>query len=323
MFAYVVRRIIQAFFVLLIVMLLTFSLPYFQVHGIRAPAYVVLGTKASPYNVAIWAKQHGMDRSYFDRFWTYATQVLFHFNLGRSFKENSSVWGIISLYVPRTIWLAAVSLGLTTVIAIPLGIYQAARRNTVGDYTATGVAFVLYAMPSFLLCMLLLDAFSFHGPHLPNSPPQGVQAWAMFTSPEGFILPVAALTMLSVAGLSRYMRGTVLEVLVQDYVRTAKAKGCSSRRTLFKHAFRNALGPIIVLLGLSIPALLGGALIIESVFNYAGLGIQTVFAAENLDVPTVLGITLLVAILTLLGNLLADIALGLVNPRIRIEGTKA
>jgi peptide/nickel transport system permease protein len=318
--AYVIRRIVQSFFVLLIVMLFTFSLPYFQVHGIIAPAYQVLGTKASPYNVAIWAKQHGMDHSYFYRFWTYASQLFFHFNLGRSYKENSSVWGIISLYVPRTIWLAAVSLMLTTIIAIPLGIYQASRRNTFGDYTATGVAFVLYAMPNFLLAMLLLDAFSFHFPHLPNSPPQGVQAWAMFTDPAGFLLPVAALTMLSVAGLSRYMRGTVLEVLVQDYVRTAKAKGCSGLRTLFKHAFRNALGPIIVLLGLSIPALLGGALIIESVFNYEGLGIQTVYAATNLDLPTVLGITLLVAILTLLGNLLADVALGLVNPRIRIEG---
>jgi peptide/nickel transport system permease protein len=319
-FAYIIRRIVQSFFVLMIVMLFTFSLPYFQVHGIIAPAYQVLGTKASPYNVAIWAKQHGMDHSYFYRFWTYASQLFFHFNLGRSYKENSSVWGIISLYVPRTIWLAAVSLMLTTIIAIPLGIYQASRRNTFGDYTATGVAFVLYAMPNFLLAMLLLDAFSFHFPHLPNSPPQGVQAWAMFTDPAGFLLPVAALTMLSVAGLSRYMRGTVLEVLVQDYVRTAKAKGCSGFRTLFKHAFRNALGPIIVLLGLSIPALLGGALIIESVFNYEGLGIQTVYAATNLDLPTVLGITLLVAILTLLGNLLADVALGLVNPRIRIEG---
>ena len=321
MFAYIVRRIVQSFFVLLIVMLLTFTLPYFQVHGIRAPAYVVLGTKATPANVAFWAQQHGMNHPYIVRFWTYATQVLFHFDLGRSFKQNSTVWGLISLYVPRTIWLALTSLVLTVIIAIPLGIYQASRRNTFGDYTATGVAFVLYAMPSFLLCMLMLDAFSFHWPHLPNSPPQGVSPWAMFTSPVGFLLPVACLTMLSVAGLSRYMRGTVLEVMVQDYVRTAKAKGCSSRRVLFKHAFRNALGPIIVLLGLYIPALLGGALIIESVFNYAGLGIETVYAATNLDVPTVLGITLLVAILTLLGNLLADIALGIVNPRIRIEGT--
>ena len=321
MLAYVIRRIVQSIVVLLIVMLVTFTLPYFQAHGIDAPAYTVLGTHATPANVARWARMNGMDHSYFVRFWNYITQILFHFNLGHSYKQNSSVWGIIRLYVPRTIWLALSALILTIVIAIPLGIFQASKRNTIFDYSATGTAFVLYAMPSFLLCMLALDAFSFHFPHLPSSPPGGVAPWAMFTDPVGFILPVACLTLLSVAGLSRFMRGTVLEVLVQDYVRTAKAKGCTSRRTLFRHAFRNALGPIITILGLSIPALLGGALIVESVFNYGGLGIQTVTAATNLDIPTVLGITLLVAILTLAGNLMADVALGLVNPRIRIEGT--
>ncbi|NNN09210.1 MAG: ABC transporter permease, partial [Acidimicrobiaceae bacterium] len=160
----------------------------------------------------------------------------------------------------------------------------------------------------------------FHWPHLPISPPSSVAPWAMFTDPKGFILPVASLTLLSVAGLSRFMRGTVLEVLVQDYIRTAKAKGCSNRRVLMSHAFRNALGPIVTILGLSIPALFGGALIIESVFNYEGLGMQTVNAAVNVDVPTVLGITMLVTIMTLLGNLIADVVLGLVNPRIRIEG---
>lgn len=320
MLIYVLRRIVQSIVVLLIVMLVTFTLPYFQTHGILAPAYAVLGTHATPQNVAHWAAQNGMNRPYLLRFWTYVTQVFFHFNLGHSYKQNMSVWGIISLYVPRTIWLALSSLILTVFIAIPLGIIQASRRNTVFDYTATGSAFILYAMPSFLLCMLVLDAFSFHWPHLPSSPPTGVAPWAMFTDPIGFVLPVACLTMLSVAGLSRYMRGTVLEVLVQDYVRTAKAKGCSNRRTLFRHALRNALGPIITILGLSVPALLGGALIIESVFNYSGLGIQTITAATNIDVPTVLGITLLASILTLAGNLMADIALGLVNPRIRIEG---
>lgn len=321
MLAYVIRRIVQSLVVLLIVMLFTFTLPYFQVHGILAPAYTILGTHATPHNVHIWAVQHGMNHPYLVRFWNYVTQLLFHFNLGVSYKQNNTVWGIISLYVPRTIWLALSALILTIIIAIPLGIFQASKRNTIFDYSATGTAFVLYAMPAFLLCMLVLDAFSFHWPHLPSSPPSGVAPWAMFTNPTGFILPVACLTMLSVAGLSRFMRGTVLEVLVQDYVRTAKAKGCSNRRTLFKHAFRNALGPIITILGLSIPTLLGGALIIESVFNYSGLGIQTVTAAVNVDVPTVLGITLLAAILTLAGNLMADIALGLVNPRIRIEGT--
>jgi peptide/nickel transport system permease protein len=260
-----------------------------------------------------------MDHPYPIRFWNYLVQVFAHFNLGHSYKQNLSVWNIISIYVPRTIWLALSALLLTIVIGIPLGIYQASRRNTTVDYTATGVAFVLYAMPLFLLCLLMLQFFSFSWPHLPASPPSGVAPWAIFTDPVGFILPVACLTMVSVATLSRFMRGTVLEVLVQDYIRTAKAKGCSSRRVLFRHAMRNALGPIVTILGLSIPALLGGALIVESVFNYSGLGIQTVNAATILDIPTVLGITLLATVLTLLGNFLADIMLGVVNPRIRIQ----
>jgi peptide/nickel transport system permease protein len=168
----------------------------------------------------------------------------------------------------------------------------------------------------------MLQFFSFSFLHLPASPPSGVAPWAMFTDPAGFILPVVTLTLLSIAFLSRFMRSAVLEVLVQDYVRTAKAKGCSNRRMLVHHAIRNALGPIVIILGLYFPGLLGGAVVIESVFNYSGLGIQIINAATTLDVPTVLGITLLVAILTLLGNLMADVFLGIVNPRIRIQGTR-
>ena len=128
------------------------------------------------------------------------------------------------------------------------------------------------------------------------------------------------LAILNLAFFSRFMRSAVLDVLVQDYIRTAKAKGCSQRRILFKHAFRNALGPIITIVGLSIPGLFGGALIIEEVFNYEGVGYETVNAAVYKDIPTVLGITLLITIFTLVGNLLADIGLGIVNPRIRVEG---
>lgn len=311
----------QSIIVLLIVMLVTFTLPYFQDHGIDGPAYAILFTHATPANVARWGAEHGMNHPYFVRFWTYVKQVFFHFNLGHSYKQNMSVYQIIALYVPRTIWLAASSLFFTAVIAIPIGIAQAHKRNTSFDYSATGVAFVLYGVPSFLLCQLALDFFAFHWPHFPASPPQGVAPWAIFTDPVGFFLPVACLTLLSLAFISRFMRGAVLEVLVQDYMRTAKAKGCSNVRTLVHHAFRNALGPIVVILGLSIPGLLGGALIVESVFNYGGIGIQTVAAATDLDIPVILGITLLISILTLAGNLIADIMLGVVNPRIRVEGT--
>jgi len=321
-FNYILRRLGQSIIVLLIVMLITFTLPYFEVQGILAPAYAVLGTHANPHTVHVWGVQHGMFRPYWVRFWEYIDQVFLHFNLGHSYKQNLSVWGIISLYVPRTIWLALSSLILTVIIALPLGIYQASRRNSTVDYVATGTAFVLYGIPAFLLGILMLQFFSFSFLHLPASPPSGVAPWAMFTNPVGFILPVLTLTLLSIAFLSRFMRSAVLEVLVQDYVRTAKAKGCSNRRMLIRHAIRNALGPIVIILGLYFPGLLGGAVVIESVFNYSGLGIQIINAATTLDVPTVLGITLLVAILTLLGNLMADVILGLVNPRIRIQGTR-
>jgi peptide/nickel transport system permease protein len=319
-FAYIIRRLVQSVIVLLIILLIVFTLPYFEPQGILTSAHAALGTRANPVSVHVWALQHGLYEPYWVRFWQYIDQVFFHFNLGYSYVQTDSVWGIISLYVPRTIWLALSSLVLTVIIALPLGIYQASRRNSTFDYIATGTAFILYGIPAFLLGLLMLQFFSFGWLHLPASPPSGVAPWAMFTDPAGFILPVATLTLLSIAFLSRFMRSAVLEVLVQDYVRTAKAKGCANRRVLFRHAFRNAMGPIIIILGLYVPALLGGAVIIESVFNYEGLGIQLINAALNLDVPTVLGITLLVSILTIAGNLLADIMLGVVNPRIRIEG---
>jgi peptide/nickel transport system permease protein len=319
---YILRRLGQSIIVLLIVMLITFTLPYFEVNGVLAPAYAVLGTHADPRSVHLWALQHGLLRPYWVRFWEYVDQVFFHFNLGHSYKQNLSVWAIISLYVPRTIWLAISSLFLTVVIALPLGIYQASKRNSTVDYIATGTAFILYGIPAFLLGILMLQFFSFSWPHFPASPPSGVAPWAMFTDPIGFILPVATLTLLSIAFLSRFMRSAVLEVLVQDYIRTAKAKGCSNARMLIRHTIRNALGPIVIILGLYFPGILGGAVVVESVFNYSGLGIQIVNAATELDVPTVLGITLLVAILTLLGNLMADVALGIVNPRIRIQGSR-
>jgi len=321
MLSYLARRLLQSLVVLFIIVFITFSLPYVEPRGIYAPAYLALGSHATPVNVHLWAVAHGIDRPFLVRFWEYLFNLVAHFNLGYSYQAGIPVWDILSLYIPRTVWLALTSLFFTCIIAIPLGIFQASRRNTAFDYTATGIAFVLYAMPSFLLCSLVLDYFGLHWPHLPVSPPAGVAPWLIFTDPGAFIMPIGCLTLLSVAGLSRFMRGTVLEVLVQDYIRTARAKGGSSRRVLFKHAFRNALGPIVTILGLSLPGLLGGAIVVETVFNYGGLGYETVNAALSGDVNVVLGITLLVSILTLLGNLLADIGLGLVNPRIRIEGT--
>ncbi|NNN09813.1 MAG: ABC transporter permease [Acidimicrobiaceae bacterium] len=319
MIAYLIRRFVQSIAVLLIVMFVTFVLPYFETGGILAPAYVILQNHATPAAIHAFAAQNGLLKPFYERFWDYLTQLIFHGNWGYSWKNQQTVWSLMVTYIPRTIWLALISLVITVLIALPLGAYQATRRNSVFDYSATSALFILYGVPAFLLCLLIITWFSIGTFHLPT-PPTTDSAWLIFTDPKAFILPVAALTLLNLAFLSRFMRSAVLDVLVQDYIRTAKAKGCSQRRVLFRHAFRNALGPIVIILGLFVPGLFGGALIVESVFNYEGIGFQTVNAATYSDIPTVLGITLLTTILTLFGNLLADVALGMINPRVRVEG---
>ena len=143
----------------------------------------------------------------------------------------------------------------------------------------------------------------------------------MTTQWKSFVLPVTVLVCLTVGGFSRFMRGSVLDALVQDYVRTARAKGASSRRVLYKHTLRNAVIPIITILGLTLPALFAGALITETLFNYSGMGLLTVNAVLNSNIPLVMGTTLLIAILTIFGNFLADILVAGVDPRVRLLKT--
>lgn len=321
MLVYTLRRLLQGAVVLLVVIWFSFTLTYFQPDGALAPAYYLCKTHLTHACLQGYINQYGLAKPYLVRFWDYLVQVVVHFNLGYSFVQNQSVSTLLSVYIPRTFWLALVSLVLATAIAVPLGIYQAWRRNSGVDYTATVVTFVLYCIPAFVLATVLQWTLSYKLNWLPAQPPNNVNAWAIFTDPVAFVLPVATLTALSVAGMSKFMRATVLDVLVQDYVRTAKAKGCDSKGILIRHTLRNAFGPIAVIIGLSVPILLSGALIVEEVFNYPGLGYETFFASNNGDLYTVLGITIVVTIATVVGNFLADVALGLLNPRVRLEGS--
>jgi peptide/nickel transport system permease protein len=323
MLAYLIRRVLQGIFVLLVVVIFTFTLSYLQPHGAKAPAYLLCGTHQSPSCINSYVMKLGLDRPYFVRLGDYLWGVLTRFDLGYSYKENQSVVSILTVYIPRTFWLGFFSLLFATLIAVPLGILQAWRRNSGFDYAATGVAFVLYSIPAYVLGFVLFQVFSLNTLQLPTPSdlPSGVDAWAIFKYPQAFILPIVTLTALSVAGLSRFMRSQVLDVLVQDYVRMARAKGCGTWGILFKHTMRNALGPIVVIIGLSIPVLLSGALIVENVFNYGGIGVKTIDAANNVDVYLILGITIVVTIATIIGNILADVGLAVLNPRVRIEGS--
>ncbi len=322
MLAYTIRRLAQGLLVTLTVMLFVFSLSYLQPDGSYAPAYYLCRTRLTQACLQHNVIALGLNHPYWSRFWSYVEGVFVHLNFGYSFVQNQTVSSILGLYIPRTFWLALVALVLATLIAVPLGIYQAWRRNSGFDYVATGVLFVLYAIPAFVLGFLLQDLLGYGHPFsiFPALPPNVVNAWAIFEDPVAFVLPVATLTALSVAGMSRFMRSQVLDVLVQDYIRTAKAKGCTNRQVLFRHTMRNALGPIAVIVGLSVPILLSGTVIVENLFNYAGLGHETLYSSINGDIVTILGITIVVTIATVLGNILADLALAALNPRVRIEG---
>ena len=224
---------------------------------------------------------------------------------------------LIAEALPKTLILVGLSTFVALVIAIPMGIYQVVRRNKWDDYVLTGVAFVLYAVPAFLLGTLLILWFAIYIPIFSTEAPQSDSIWGILSDPKAMVLPVVTLAAISIASFSRYMRSSMMETMTEDFVRTAKAKGAAPRRVLYVHALRNAIIPIITLLGLSLGTIVSGAVITESVFNYPGMGLLAINSAFKEDLPTLLGVTFVVTIATIVGNLIADILYAVVDPRIR------
>jgi peptide/nickel transport system permease protein len=314
---YLVRRVLQAVIVVLGVIVIVFLLSRLIPGG---EAHAVLGVKATPELVREFNRANGFTQPLWVQFWHYLIGLpLLH--LGYSYKFTEPVWDVISTRLPKTLVLVGTSTLLALAVAVPLGVLQVVRKNKPSDYALTGLAFILYSMPSFFLGTLLIEWFAFDAKLLPVSPPSGASPFAVWTDPRGFILPVVTLAAITVAGFSRYMRSSLLDAMAEDYIRTARAKGASGRRVLYGHALRNALIPIITLLGLSLPGIVSGAVIVEDLFNYPGMGLLTVQAATNADIPTVLGTTLVITVATVAGSLVADILYVIVDPRIRYGGT--
>jgi peptide/nickel transport system permease protein len=199
-----------------------------------------------------------------------------------------------------------------------MGIYQAVKRNTAGDYAMTTAAFVVYAMPVFFLGLILIQVFSLDLHWLGYGIGRTMNLWQSFTDVHDMALPVITLTLLTVANFSRYMRSQSMDVLAQDYIKVARAKGLPERLVLGRHLVRNASLPMLTLVGLFIPTLLAGNLIVESLFNYQGLGLMFFNALGNGDYDVLLAYTLVGALLTVIGNLIADVALTVADPRIRL-----
>ena len=237
--------------------------------------------------------------------------------------DNRPVWEKIRERLPLTIGMNVASLLLTLLIAVPIGVYSAYRQGKIFDRGMTIVVFIGFAMPGFWLALLLMLWLGIYWPILPIS---GVSSLDYATlSPLGKMLdiirhlamPIFIYTFGSLAGLSRYMRSSMLEVLRREYILTARAKGLPERVVVFRHALRNALLPVITILGLSLPGLIGGSVIVESIFGLPGLGQLFYQSVMARDYPLIMGNLVLGAALTLTGNLLADISYGLADPRIR------
>jgi peptide/nickel transport system permease protein len=310
---YIFKRFGQAVVVLLLVTIIMFVL-FHMLPG--NPARAELGVKAQPATVAAFDKLQGLNRPVWYQFYIYLDH-LFHGNLGFSYVQNASVALLFNQRFPKTILLLSLATIVAIAIAIPLGILQAVRRNKVDDYVLTGTSFVLYSFPTFWLGIILIEIFSIRLHVLPPTAPEGTSVGQILSDWQGLILPVMTLALVSIAAYSRYMRSSMIDSLAQDYIRTAKAKGLSQKAILFHHALRNSLIPMATLIGLSIPAVLSGAVITEEVFNYPGVGLLFVQSADSQDYSVLLGLTLIAAIGVIIGNLVADLGYAVLDPRIR------
>jgi len=311
---YLVRRIGQSIAVVVGVMILTFILVHLEP---GSTARAVLGHQATPARIALFNNTYGLNRPLPVQFVLYCNNVL-HGNFGISYTYGQPVSTLIAQRLPRDVVLLGASTLLALIIGLPMGLYQAVHHGTVRDDIVAGTWFTLYSAPDFMEALLLIAIFSVHF-HLfqPNLPGGITSVGGVFADPNALVLPMVVLAINSVASFSQYMRSSAIEELTQDYIRTARAKGVRQRLILTRHLLRNALLPIVTILGLSLPDIVAGAVIAEAIFNFPGMGLLFWQAALSHDFPVLLGATLIIGVATVVGNLAADIAYGVLDPRIR------
>ncbi|GAA4051508.1 ABC transporter permease [Nonomuraea soli] len=312
---YVLRRLVVSAFVLLGISAAVF----FMLHLVsESPGRVVLGQRASPEAVAAFNREHGFDRSVITQYLAYLGQLL-RLDLGRSYKLNEDVATLLAQYAGRSAMLSLAGLVVALAVAIPLGILQAVRRNSLVDRATTAVSYVLYATPSFLLGLLLIAIFSQALGLFPAEASQSHSPWVVFTDPWAMALPVTTLAAGSITVFAQYQRSSALDQLGQDYIRVARAKGLPERLILLRHLLRNACLPLITLVGTLVPTLLAGNLIVESLFNYPGLGLLFLNSLHREDYPVLLAYTLIGGVLTVAGNFVADLLVAAADRRIELR----
>jgi peptide/nickel transport system permease protein len=312
MLSYILRRILSTLPVMGIVALFVFSLLYIAPGD---PAAVIAGDQASPADVERIRQGLGLDRPFLIQFGSWLWNIL-HGDLGTSIFTNLPVSAMIAQRIEPTFSLMAITLVLTILVAVPLGVVAAWKAGSWVDRTIMAFAVFAFSLPVFVVGYVLAYVFALQFEWLPvqGYTPLKAGLWPWL---QNLILPALALGSVYIALIARITRASMLEVLQQDYVRTARAKGLGQRNILFVHALKNAAVPIVTVIGIGIALLIGGAVVTESVFAIPGLGRLTIDAILRRDYPVIQGIVLLFSFLYVLVNLMVDVTYTLVDPRIR------
>ena len=318
---FVAVRLVHA----IVVLLLVTTVAFFLIHLAPGDPIGAEDGRMPPAVRERLRAQFGYDRPIAVQYVRYVANV-FRGELGFSHSLQAPVRDVLAVTLPRTLLLMAIALGLSFAIGIWLGVLEVRRgRSGIARLIDRGTLFV-YSLPDFWLGLMLLLAFAYWIPILPAGGMVDTVLHEYMSFPRAFwdrvvhlILPVTTLTLLLASMIARYQRAALLDVLPSDYVRTARAKGLDERDVIGRHAWRNALLPMITLAGLTLPALLGGAVFVERVFTWPGMGNTAINAIASRDYPLVMAAVIVGAAMVAIGNLLADIAYGLADPRVRVR----
>ncbi len=304
MLKYISKRIIYLIPVLIGIVFLVFTIMYFSPGD---PAKLILGDRAPEEQVAALRHELGLDIPYYQQLFNYIKNAI-HGDFGNSYQLRMPVWDIIKLRFPLTLQLTTFTMLIAVLIGVPVGILSAVKQYSVIDAFSVIFALLMASIPAFWLGMLLMLLFSLNLGWLPSSGYEGVK-W--------LILPSITLGFINCATIMRMTRSSMLEVVRQDFIRTARAKGATEKRVVFRHALKNAIIPVITVVGTAFGSSLGGAVVTETVFGLPGMGTQIITAIRQKDNPVVLASVIVIALAFSLVNLIVDILYTYVDPRIR------
>ena len=312
---YIIKRILIAIPVLIGITIID----YLIMCKAGSPLAMLQGPRVSEGALEVKKIALGLDKSVIAQYFIWLGQLL-QGNLGYSIKHNEAVSAMIMSHMGPTLLLMGVSLIVSLLLAIPAGIYSAIHQYSKGDYAVVTMSFLGSSVPGFFFAILLIFIFTVKLGWLPSSGmiTLGTKGGALDVA-RHMVMPVTVLACSMAGSNIRYIRSAVLEILQQDYLRTAKAKGIGRFLVINKHAFRNALVPVITVIGMQIPMLFGGAVIIEQIFSWPGLGLMTMSAISNRDYPVIMGVCLLSAVVVLVSNLVTDILYAFADPTIQLQ----